>query len=74
MIFYFFVVKYNNFPSVLNLSSFGPSRKLQRINSQEELDFHDTSSGSDQSEASGLESMGDLELDAGRGSDQTFVK
>ncbi|XP_017284791.1 protein FAM161A [Kryptolebias marmoratus] len=28
----------------------GPTRKLQRINSQEELDFHDTSSGSDQSE------------------------
>ncbi|XP_035028888.2 protein FAM161A isoform X2 [Hippoglossus stenolepis] len=29
-----------------------PARTLQRINSQEELDFHDTSSGSDQSEDS----------------------
>uniref|UniRef100_A0A096LWT9 FAM161 centrosomal protein A n=1 Tax=Poecilia formosa TaxID=48698 RepID=A0A096LWT9_POEFO len=28
----------------------GPTRRLQRINSQEELDFRDTSSGSDQSE------------------------
>uniref|UniRef100_A0A8C5HPS3 Protein FAM161A n=2 Tax=Gouania willdenowi TaxID=441366 RepID=A0A8C5HPS3_GOUWI len=32
----------------LEMSS--PRRSLQRINSQEELDFHDTSSGSDQSE------------------------
>uniref|UniRef100_A0A8C6UHX5 Protein FAM161A n=1 Tax=Neogobius melanostomus TaxID=47308 RepID=A0A8C6UHX5_9GOBI len=32
------------------LFSDGPVRRLQRINSQEELDFHDTSSGSDQSE------------------------
>ncbi|XP_040906309.1 protein FAM161A-like [Toxotes jaculatrix] len=36
--------------------------KLQRINSQEELDFHETSSGSDQSELCGEDSTGELEL------------
>ncbi|KAI3363432.1 hypothetical protein L3Q82_012047, partial [Scortum barcoo] len=45
------------------LISSGPARKLQRINSQEELDFHETSSGSDQSELYGGDSMGGLELD-----------
>ncbi|XP_056251167.1 protein FAM161A-like [Seriola aureovittata] len=40
-----------------------PARKLQRINSQEELDFHETSSGSDQSELCGEDSMGELELE-----------
>ncbi|KAM9364994.1 protein FAM161A [Pholidichthys leucotaenia] len=34
----------------------GPAKKLQRINSQEELDFHDSSSGSDQSEVCGEDS------------------
>ncbi|XP_061601015.1 protein FAM161A-like [Cololabis saira] len=38
----------------------GPSRRLQRINSQEELDFHETSSGSDQSEVCGEDGMGEL--------------
>ncbi|CAJ1066662.1 protein FAM161A-like [Xyrichtys novacula] len=38
-------------------------RKLQRINSQEELDFQETSSGSDQSELCGTDSTGELELD-----------
>ncbi|XP_047459385.1 protein FAM161A-like [Mugil cephalus] len=38
----------------------GPGRKLERINSQEELDFHETSSGSDQSELCGEDSMEDL--------------
>ncbi|XP_054654019.1 protein FAM161A-like isoform X2 [Dunckerocampus dactyliophorus] len=36
------------------------SRKLQRINSQEELDFHETSSGSDHSELSGDDNMKDM--------------
>ncbi|XP_071335929.1 protein FAM161A-like [Trachinotus anak] len=40
-----------------------PARKLQRINSQEELDFHETSSGSDQSELSGEDSIRELELE-----------
>nr|XP_033469533.1 protein FAM161A-like isoform X2 [Epinephelus lanceolatus] len=55
-------------------SSSGPARKLQRINSQEELDFHDTSSSSDQSELC-ADSMGELELDNPRrnsGQDRTF--
>ncbi|XP_059929411.1 protein FAM161A-like [Gadus macrocephalus] len=40
-----------------------PTRRLQRINSQEELDFHDTSSGSDQSELSNVQdSVGELEM------------
>ncbi|XP_051276659.1 protein FAM161A-like [Dicentrarchus labrax] len=57
----------------LSISS-GPARKLQRINSQEELDFHDTSSGSDQSELYGVDSLGELELDNPRetGQEQTF--
>ncbi|XP_038163341.1 protein FAM161A-like [Cyprinodon tularosa] len=38
----------------------GPARRLQRINSQEELDFRDTSSGSDQSETSGEDYLGEL--------------
>ncbi|KAM4599935.1 protein FAM161A [Fundulus diaphanus] len=38
----------------------GPARRLQRINSQEELDFRDTSSGSDQSELSGEDFSGEL--------------
>ncbi|XP_047207935.1 protein FAM161A-like [Girardinichthys multiradiatus] len=38
----------------------GPIRRLQRINSQEELDFRDTSSGSDQSELSGEDLLGEL--------------
>ncbi|KAL7383513.1 hypothetical protein ABVT39_012156 [Epinephelus coioides] len=57
----------------LSVSS-GPARKLQRINSQEELDFHDTSSSSDQSELC-ADSMGELELDNPRrtsGQDRTF--
>ncbi|KAF3707981.1 Protein FAM161A [Channa argus] len=41
----------------------GAVRKLQRINSQEELDFHETSSGSDQSELCGEGSVGELERD-----------
>ncbi|XP_068184192.1 protein FAM161A-like [Antennarius striatus] len=45
------------------LTGRGPTRKLQRINSQEELDFHDTSSGSDQSELYGTDSMGEQELE-----------
>uniref|UniRef100_A0A4W6DUD4 Protein FAM161A n=2 Tax=Lates calcarifer TaxID=8187 RepID=A0A4W6DUD4_LATCA len=52
-----------------------PTRKLQRINSQEELDFNETSSGSDQSELCGEDSMGELELDSRRrspGQDCTF--
>ncbi|XP_055358543.1 protein FAM161A-like isoform X2 [Betta splendens] len=51
--------------------------KLQRINSQEELDFHETSSGSDQSELCGEDRMGDLELDnPGRtlGQNRTFTR
>ncbi|XP_074501483.1 protein FAM161A [Sebastes fasciatus] len=58
----------------LSISS-GPARKLQRINSQEELDFHDTSSGSDQWELFGADSVGELELDNPRrtpGQDRTF--
>ncbi|XP_039639071.1 protein FAM161A-like [Perca fluviatilis] len=58
----------------LSISS-GPARKLQRINSQEELDFHDTSSGSDQSELCGEDSMGEPELDNPRrtpAQDRTF--
>ncbi|KAK0150561.1 hypothetical protein N1851_008338 [Merluccius polli] len=40
-----------------------PTRRLQRINSQEELDFRETSIGSDQSELSGgQDSAGELEL------------
>lgn len=56
--------------------SSGPARKLQRINSQEELDFHETSSGSDQSELYRTDSMGELELDNPRGTaqDRTFVR
>ncbi|XP_067466813.1 protein FAM161A-like [Thunnus thynnus] len=42
-------------------------RKLQRINSQEELDLHETSSGSDQSDLCGEDRMEDLELDNPRG-------
>ncbi|MEQ2288754.1 hypothetical protein AMECASPLE_026073 [Ameca splendens] len=38
----------------------GSIRRLQRINSQEELDFRDTSSGSDQSELSGEDLLGEL--------------
>lgn len=53
-------------------NSYGRSRKLQRINSQEELDFHDSSSGSDQSEVSGV----DLDQDPiiGTNQDDTFVR
>ncbi|XP_047191311.1 uncharacterized protein C2orf16-like isoform X2 [Scophthalmus maximus] len=40
-----------------------PARTLQRINSQEALDFHETSSGSDQSELCGEDGMVELELD-----------
>ncbi|TKS86036.1 Protein FAM161A [Collichthys lucidus] len=59
----------------LSVSS-GPARKLQRINSQEELDFHETSSGSDQSELYRADSMGELELHNPRGTaqDRTFVR
>ncbi|KAK1905929.1 Protein FAM161A [Dissostichus eleginoides] len=59
----------------LSISS-GPVRKLQRINSQEELDFHDSSSGSDQSELHGASSTGDLELQNPRtaGQDCTFER
>lgn len=58
------------------LSISGPVRKLQRINSQEELDFHDSSSGSDQSELYGASSTGDLELQNPRsaGQDRTFER
>ena len=42
-------------------------RKLQRINSQEQLDFHETSSGSDQSELYRTESIGELEMDSPKG-------
>ncbi|KAJ0005191.1 hypothetical protein NQD34_011405, partial [Periophthalmus magnuspinnatus] len=45
------------------LCSDGPVRRLQRINSQEELDFHDTTSGSDQSEPCGEEQRGCNEED-----------
>ncbi|XP_030604380.1 protein FAM161A [Archocentrus centrarchus] len=38
----------------------GPARRLQRINSQEELDFHESSSSSDHSEHCGEDSMGEL--------------
>ncbi|KAM3606900.1 uncharacterized protein V6R79_025243 [Siganus canaliculatus] len=57
----------------LSLSS-GPDRRLQRINSQEELDFHDTSSGSDQSELTGADSLGELEYTCtnGTGRDRMF--
>lgn len=58
----------------LSISS-GPARKLQRINSQEELDFNETSSGSDQSELCGADSFGELELDNPRRTpvqDRTF--
>lgn len=50
------------------------ARKLQRINSQEELDFHETSSGSDQSELYRTESIAELELDSpkGIGQEQTY--
>ncbi|XP_074532062.1 protein FAM161A [Halichoeres trimaculatus] len=57
------------------LSISGPLRKLQRINSQEELDFHETSSGSDQSELCGADSTGELELEIPRRThslDRTF--
>ncbi|XP_034753750.1 protein FAM161A-like [Etheostoma cragini] len=63
-----------NREDILSISS-GPTRKLQKINSQEELDFHDTSSGSDQSELCGEDSMRESELDnprRTRGQDQTF--
>lgn len=40
-------------------SSSSPASKLQRIYSQEELDLHDSSSGSDQSELGGAESLGE---------------
>ncbi|XP_072293322.1 uncharacterized protein [Eucyclogobius newberryi] len=40
----------------------GPVRRLQRINSQEELDFQDTSSGSDQSEFCEEEQGGDVKV------------
>ncbi|KAK7930876.1 hypothetical protein WMY93_007271 [Mugilogobius chulae] len=40
----------------------GPVRRLQRINSQEELDFHDTSSGSDQSEICDEERKDDVKV------------
>uniref|UniRef100_A0A674MTH0 Protein FAM161A n=2 Tax=Takifugu rubripes TaxID=31033 RepID=A0A674MTH0_TAKRU len=50
--------------------SFGPARKLQRINSQEELDFHETSSSSDYSELHSAESVGELEMDVARRTDQ----
>ncbi|XP_033991840.1 protein FAM161A-like isoform X2 [Trematomus bernacchii] len=58
------------------LSISGPVRKLQRINSQEELDFHDSSSGSDQSELYGASSTGDLELENPRtaGQGRTFER
>ncbi|CAL1577975.1 unnamed protein product [Knipowitschia caucasica] len=52
-----------------------PVRRLQRINSQEELDFHDTSSGSDQSEACGDERRGGMNGDKPRrntGKDRSF--
>lgn len=51
-----------------SLLSSGPTRRLQRINSQEELDFHDTSSGSDQSELCGEE------LSWSFSQDQTFER
>ncbi|XP_077960367.1 protein FAM161A isoform X1 [Gasterosteus aculeatus] len=43
----------------LSVSSSSPASKLQRIYSQEELDLHDSSSGSDQSELGGAESLGE---------------
>ncbi|KAM9726287.1 uncharacterized protein ACNS7B_017258 [Menidia menidia] len=39
----------------------GSARRLQRINSQEELDFHELSSGSDYSEAFGEDGLGELD-------------
>ncbi|XP_065815624.1 protein FAM161A-like isoform X1 [Labrus bergylta] len=68
------VVRGENSEARLSVSS-GSVRKLQRINSQEELDFHEASSGSDQSEFCGADSMGELELDNPRRShdwDQPF--
>lgn len=53
-----------------NRCSWGPARKLQRINSQEELDLHETSSSSDYSELHRVESVGELELDVARRTDQ----
>ncbi|XP_069394744.1 protein FAM161A-like isoform X2 [Paralichthys olivaceus] len=49
-----------------------PTRTLQRINSQEELDFHETSSGSDQSE----DGIGELDTQRRRspGQERTFVR
>ncbi|KAK5854290.1 hypothetical protein PBY51_015374 [Eleginops maclovinus] len=51
-------------------------RKLQRINSQEQLDFHDSSSSSDGSELYGACSTGDLERTNPRepGQDRTFER
>lgn len=46
-----------------SFSGGGPSRRLQRINSQEELDLHETSSGSDQSEVCGQERVEELDTD-----------
>lgn len=40
-----------------------PNRRLQRINSQEELDFNETSSGSDRSELSGDDNFREMVLD-----------
>ncbi|KAG7218508.1 hypothetical protein INR49_020355 [Caranx melampygus] len=60
-----------------SISSCCSAPKLQRINSQEELDFHDTSSGSDQSELCGEGSTGELELDHRRrssGPGRTFSR
>uniref|UniRef100_A0A1A8B9U9 Protein FAM161A n=1 Tax=Nothobranchius furzeri TaxID=105023 RepID=A0A1A8B9U9_NOTFU len=51
-----------------SLSGSGPTRRLQRINSQEELDFHETSSGSDQSE------LGGEELSWSTNQEQTFER
>ncbi|XP_030012674.1 protein FAM161A [Sphaeramia orbicularis] len=58
-----------------SFSDGGPSRRLQRINSQEELDLHETSSGSDQSELCGEERVEELEMDKpqrSHGQDCTF--
>ncbi|KAJ0067008.1 hypothetical protein NL108_006243 [Boleophthalmus pectinirostris] len=63
LIEYSLINKYTYTKNVPLLCSDGPVRRLQRINSQEELDFNDTSSGSDQNEACGEEQKGSEEED-----------
>lgn len=55
---YTFIV---NLTENVNVWPSGPARRLQRINSQEELDFQESSSGSDQSELCGEDSIGELD-------------